>query len=382
MAREIRIGMVGYKFMGRAHSNAFFQVAHFFNLKVRPILKVVCGRHEAEVKEFAGRWGYQDYETDWRRQVERDDVDLVDISTPNNTHAEIAIAAARNGKAVFCEKPLASNVTEAEKMLESVRKNKVFHAVCFNYRRTPALSLAKKMIDEGKLGRIYHYRGVYLQSWAMDPGIPLIWRMQKGAAGSGALGDLGSHQIDLARWLVGEVAEVTGISETFVKERLVSRNETGLSASGGRKKAKVTVDDATLFLMRFKNGAIGSIETTRFAPGRKNYNWLEINGEKGTLVFNQEQLNELEYYDATESKETQGFRTISVTESVHPYFGAWWPHGHIIGYEHTFIHTAADLINAWAEGKTFQPNFHDGLACQKVLAAVEKSAIKRNWVRL
>ena len=383
MAKEIRIGLIGYKFMGKAHSNAFHQVGHFFSPKAKPVLKAVCGRHPEELKEMSKKWGYESYETDWRRLVKRSDIDLVDVTTPNDTHAEIAIAAANEGKAVFCEKPLALNLSQAEAMVKAVEKNKVFHAVCFNYRRVPALSLAKKMIFEGRLGRIYHFRGTYLQSWALDPNCPLIWRFQKENAGSGALGDLASHQVDLARWLIGEITEVSGLFETFVKERPVALSEGSLSAVGGKKTGKVTVDDATIFLARFANGAIGSFEATRFAPGRKNYNCLEINGEKGSLVFNLERLNELEYYDAKESDETGGFRTISVTEQVHPYFAAWWPHGHIIGYEHTFTHTVFDMLNAWAEGKkSSKPDFYDGLACQKVLSAVEESAREGRWVRV
>ena len=380
MSREIRIGLVGYKFMGKAHSNGWGQAARFFSTKARPVFKAVCGRHEAEVKEFSRNWGFESYETDWRKLIERPDIDLVDIATPNSLHAEIAIAAAQAGKAVFSEKPLALNVAQAEKMVQAVEKNKVFHGVCFNYRRVPALSLAKKIIAEGKLGRIYHIRAVYLQSWVMDPKFPLAWRLQKDQAGSGALGDLASHLIDLARYLVGEFVEVSGHSETFIKERPVSASGGGLSGQAGAKKEKVTVDDATIFLARFACGALGTFEASRFAPGRKNYNCLEINGEKGSLCFNLEQLNELEYYDATVPTETAGFSTISATESAHPYFSAWWPHGHIIGYEHTFTHTFFDLINAWADGKRFSPDFYDGLACQKVLSAVEESSVKRVWV--
>ncbi|MFH0796062.1 MAG: Gfo/Idh/MocA family oxidoreductase [Candidatus Omnitrophota bacterium] len=383
MAKEIRIGLIGYKFMGKAHSNAFHQVGHFFSPKAKPVLKAVCGRHPEELKEMSKKWGYESCETDWRRLVNRSDIDLVDITTSNDSHAEIAIAAANAGKAVFCEKPLALNLSQAEAMVKAVEKNRVFHAVCFNYRRVPALSLMKKMLSEGKLGKVYHFRGTYLQDWILDPKFPLVWRLQKEVAGTGALGDLASHQIDLARWLVGEIKEVVSLWSTFINERPVPTAEGGLSARGGKKTGKVTVDDATLFLARFANGAAGSFEATRFAAGRKNYNRLEINGEKGTLVFNMERMNELEYYDAKEPAETLGFKTIQVTEPVHPYLSAWWPPGHIIGYEHTFTHTVFDLINAWAEGKkSSQPDFYDGLACQKVLAAVEESAREGKWVKI
>ncbi|HNQ35645.1 MAG TPA: Gfo/Idh/MocA family oxidoreductase [bacterium] len=382
MNREIRIGLIGYQFMGRAHANAYQQAARFFDPKARSVMKAVCGRHQDGVEAFARRWGFESCETDWRRLVERKDIDLVDITTPNNLHAEAAVAAAEAGKAVFCEKPLALNLEQAETMLRAVSGNRVFNAVCFNYRRAPALALMKKLIAEGRLGRIYHLRGIYLQDWLLDPEFPLAWRMKKEVAGSGSLGDLASHQIDAARWLLGEFSEVCGRLQTFVKERPVATSEGNLAAVGGSKRGRVTVDDAVLFLARFRNGALGSFEATRFAAGHKNQNRLEVNGEKGSLIFNLERLNELEYYNTDDPEEARGFRLIQVTEPVHPYLSAWWPPGHIIGYEHTFIHTVLDVINAWAAGAPFQPDFKDGLACQRVLAAVSASAASGAWVKL
>ena len=276
MAKEIRIGLVGYKFMGKAHSNAYLNVARFFDLPAPPVMRAICGRSEAAVREVARRWGWESVETDYRRLVARDDIDLIDIATPNNTHAKIAIAAAKAGKHVVSEKPLAMNVAEAGEMLRAVTTAGVRHMVWFNYRRIPAIALARKLIQQGELGRIFHIRAAYLQDWIVDPGFPLVWRLRKAIAGSGAHGDLNAHITDLARYLVGEFESVVGMSETFVKERPLEAEASGLSARGGRKKGKVTVDDAALFLARFRNGAIGSFEGTRFATGRKNGERLEI----------------------------------------------------------------------------------------------------------
>jgi predicted dehydrogenase len=382
MAEGIRIGLVGYKFMGKAHSNAYLNVGRFFDLPKPPIMKAICGRSKGAVRAVAERWGWESVETDYRKLIERDDIDLIDIATPNSTHAKIAIAAARAGKHVVCEKPLAMDTAEARKMLAAVRKARVKHMVWFNYRRVPAIALAKKLIKEGELGRIFHVRAIYLQDWIVDPKFPLVWRLRRSIAGSGAHGDLNAHIIDLARYLVGEFASVVGMSETFIKERPLEAEASGLSARGGKRKGKVTVDDAVLFLARFRNGTLGSFEATRFAIGRKNGERIEINGEKGSLAFNFERMDELELYSAKDAPDRQGFKTIMVTEPVHPYMSAYWPPGHIIGYEHTFVNQAADLLTGIARNRRLSPDFEDGLRCQQVLDAVLQSAKRRRWVTI
>lgn len=382
--RKINIGLVGYKFMGKAHSNAYRKVAMFFDLPVEPVMKAICGRDEAAVKAAAEKFGWESYETSWEKLIERDDIDLIDITAPSNAHKEIAIAAAKAGKHILCEKPLALTLEDAEEMLEAVEKAGVKHMIGFNYRRCPALSLAKRMIDEGKLGKIYHFRGHYLQDFILDPNFPLVWRLRKDIAGSGALGDLGAHTIDIARWLVGEISEVVGMSETFVKERPLPLEMTGLSAtsSEGAEMGQVTVDDATAFLARFENGALGIFEATRFAAGHDNTNWFEINGSKGSIRFNFERMNELEYYSVDDEEGYRGFRTIQATHPSHPYMSAWWPAGHIIGYEHTFIHQVKDLLECIAADRMPSPNFFDGVECQRVLDAVERSIANRTWVKV
>ena len=369
---QLNVALIGYAFMGRAHSNAYRQVNHFFTPKHPARMKVLCGRTPDAVKTAASQLGWEETSTDWREVVRRKDIDIVDIVTPGDSHAEIAIEAAKAGKVVFCEKPLANTVKEAEKMLAAVKKAGVLHMVCHNYRRAPAVMLAKQLIDEGKLGTLYHYRGTYLQDWIVDPNFPLVWRLRKEAAGSGALGDIASHSLDLARFLVGEIAEVTGALETFIKERPLPDNP--------KKKGKVTVDDASASVVRFANGALGTIEASRFATGRKNYNRFEINGTKGSLVWDLERMNELELY--VESGPLSGFRTISVTDGKHPYVAAWWPPGHIIGYEHSFTHTVYDFLKAVAAGKSPRPDFEDGLRNQRVLDAIERSAATGQWINI
>lgn len=373
MSQTLNIGMIGYKFMGRAHSNAWRQVDKFFRLKARPLLKVICGRDEKNVKAVAGQLGWRDYSTDWREVIRRPDIDVIDINTPNDTHAEIAIAAARAGKAVLCEKPLAMNVAECRRMLTAVRKARVTHMVCHNYRRIPAIALAKKMIERGELGTLYHYRARYLQDWIVDPKFPLVWRLQKNLSGSGTHGDIHAHIIDLARHLVGEISEVSGLLHTFIKKRPLI---------GKRGMGRVTVDDAAMCLARFRNGAVGVLEATRFAPGRKNCIQIEINGSKGSLSFDFEDMNRLKFYRGGDPEAERGFRDILVTEPVHPYVGAWWPPGHIIGFEHTFVHTFADFLNAVTKGGRVSPDFEDGLHNQQVLEAVERSAKNRRWERI
>jgi predicted dehydrogenase len=359
--------------MGRAHSNAWRQVSRFFSPKLTPRLKVICGRDETAVRKASRQLGWEEWATDWRKVVSRPDIDIIDIATPGDTHGKIAIAAARAGKAILCEKPLANDVAEARAMLAAVRKAGVVNMLCHNYRRAPAVMLARELVARGKLGTIYHYRGTYLQDWPVDPNLPLLWRFRKSKAGSGALGDILSHSLDLGRFVLGsEIVEVAGALETFVKQRPLPDNP--------RKKGRVTVDDAALALARFDNGAIASIEGTRFAPGRKNYNRFEINGSRGSLAFHMERMNELEYYSLDDDPKVQGFRRILATEPGHAYFKSWWPAGHIIGYEHTFTHTVFDFLKAVASGKPVKPDFEDGVRNQLALEAIEKAAHTRRWV--
>jgi predicted dehydrogenase len=373
---EIGVGLVGYKFMGGAHSNAYRQVGRFFDLELSPKMRAICGRDEEAVKSAAATLGWEGYETDYRRLLERDDIQLVDISTPSNTHREIAVAALEAGKHVLCEKPLANSLDESREMLEAARRAGKINMICFNYRRAPAVQLAKKLLEEGRLGEIRHWRAVYLQDWILDPGFPLAWRLRKEIAGSGALGDLGAHLVDLAHFLVGPIEKVVGTAETFIKERPLEET------SGGAKMGKVTVDDAVAFLARFENGAMGTFEVTRLAPGRKNHNSFEINGSNGSLVFDLERMNELQMYFEEDPPEARGFRTVMVTEPEHPYVQAWWPPGHIIGYEHTFVHTVKDLLDGVAAGKSPAPTFEDGYRCQAVLDAVERSLESGTWTEL
>ena len=373
---EVNVALIGYAFMGRAHSNAWRQVSRFFSPRLTPRLKVICGRDRKNVQAAAGTLGWEESATDWREVIARPDIHIVDVSTPGDSHAEIAIAAAQAGKAVFCEKPLANTVKEAKAMVAAVRKAGVPNMVCHNYRRAPAVMLARELVASGKLGQIYHYRGTYLQDWVVDPALPLLWRFQKEKAGSGALGDILSHSLDLGRFVLGsEVTEVAGALETFIKRRPLLDNP--------KKKGRVTVDDAALSLVRFANGAIGSIEGTRLAPGRKNYNRFEVNGSKGSLAFNLERMNELEYYSREDEGSVQGFRDILVTEPGHHAFvKGWWPPGHIIGYEHTFTHTVFDFLQAVASGKRVRPDFEDGLRNQIVLEAIERASRSRRWIKV
>lgn len=371
---EINVALIGYAFMGRAHSNAYRQVAPFFSPRLRPRMKVICGRTRESVDAAARQYGWEEAATDWETVVRRKDIDLVDIATPGDLHAPIAIAAARAGKIVFCEKPLANSVAEAKRMLAAVNKAGVLHMLCHNYRRAPAVMLAKKLIEDGKLGDLRHYRGTYLQDWIADANFPLVWRLDKEKAGSGALGDIAAHSIDLARFLVGEIVEVSADLKTFVTERPLPGNP--------KKKGRVTVDDASQALVRFASGAIGTIEATRMALGRKNFNRFEINGSKGSLAFDLERMNELEVYLEADPPSVRGFRRVLVTDPSHPYVKAWWPPGHIIGYEHTFTHTVFDLLEAAADERLPTPNFVDGVQNQRVLQAMEQSSQRRRWVRV
>jgi predicted dehydrogenase len=386
MPKEIHIGLVGYSFMGKAHSHAYRDVAMFFDSGAVPVMKAICGRNETAVAAAAKKFGWEGYETSWKKLIERDDIHLVDISTPGDSHRDIAVAAAKAGKHVFCEKPLANTLSEARDMLEAVQKARVRHMVAFNYRRVPAVALARQLIEEGRIGKIYHWRAVYLQDWIMDPNFPLVWRLVKKQAGSGPHGDLNAHIIDLAHYLVGDIAEVVGADTTFIKERPLPETvdaSLGARAGGGRRRmGRVTVDDATLFLARFKNGAIGSFEATRFAGGRRNHNRFEINGSKGSLSFNLEKMNELQFYSRDDEPHIQGFREIIVNERAHPYIAAWWPPGHIIGWEHTFIHEVHDLLSAIVKGRPVHPDFEDGVKVQAVLEGVSLSAREKRWVKI
>ena len=372
MKRDVGVALIGYAFMGRAHSNAWRQVSPFLQPRVTPRMKVLCGRHQSACEAAAALLGWDECETDWRRVVERDDVDIVDICTPGDSHAEIARAAAAAGKVVLCEKPLANTVAEAQSMLDAVNSARVLHMVCHNYRRAPAVLLAKRIIADGRIGEIRHFRGTYLQDWIVDPEFPLVWRLRKDAAGSGALGDIGSHSIDLARFLVGEIAQVSGVLQTFIRDRPLPDDAS--------RRGAVTVDDAAAALLRFANGALGTMEATRMAPGRRNANRFEINGSRGSIAFDLERMNELQVYFSDDGPDVQGFRTINVTENVHPFGGKWWPSGHIIGYEHTFTHTVYDLLEAIADDRMPSPDFRDGLLNQKVLGAIEQSADEKRWI--
>ena len=380
---EIGVGLVGYKFMGRAHSNAYRQVASFFDVDPSPRMAAICGRDETGVREAANTLGWDSYETDYRKLIARDDIDLVDIVTPGNTHREIVLTALEAGKHVLCEKPLANTLSEAREMLTAARNAGTVNMVCFNYRRAPAVQLAKKLVEEGRLGKIRHWRATYLQDFIMDPSFPLIWRLRKEVSGSGALGDIGAHIIDLAQFVVGPIGEVVGMTETFIEERPLEEAGAGggLSASGGAETGRVTVDDAAAFLARFEGGAIGTFEATRFAAGRRNQNSFEVNGSKGSVAFDLERMNELEVFFVDDEADVQGFRTVNVTEPDHPYAGAWWPPGHILGYEHTFVHTIKDLMDGIKAGISPAPTFEDGYRCQAVLDAVERSAESRQWTR-
>ncbi|MFD2611301.1 Gfo/Idh/MocA family protein [Paenibacillus gansuensis] len=368
--RSIGIGMIGYQFMGKAHSHAYRDLPFYFGQDPYPAMKAIAGRDGRRVAEAAQRMGWDSYETDWRVLLERADIDVIDICTPNASHAEIAIAAAEAGKHILCEKPLALNASEAWTVLEAVRKAGVIHMICHNYRFAPAVLLAKKLITEGKLGRIYHLRATYLQDWLADPFAPYSWRMSKAVSGSGAHGDLASHSVDLARFLLGEIRAVSGLLPRFVSER----------PDPDGNPVQVDVDDASIFMAEFACGAAGTFEATRYAGGNRNGNRFEINGERGSLRWDMEKMNQLEVYFADDPAEVQGFRSVSCTENCHPYGGTYWPAGHIIGYEHTFIHVMHELVQGIERRVNPEPNFGDGLRNQLVLDAVEESSTTRQWV--
>ncbi|WP_053735434.1 Gfo/Idh/MocA family protein [Nocardia sp. NRRL S-836] len=378
------IAMVGHEFMGAAHSQAWRVAPRFFDLPVRPVMAVLCGRDPDRTGAAAARLGWAEAVTDWKSVLDRDDVHVVDICTPGDTHAEIAVAALDAGKHVLCEKPLANTVDEAVAMAEAADRaalRGVRAMVGFSYRRVPALSLARDLVAQGRLGRVHHVRAVYLQDWIVDPAAPLSWRLDKEKAGSGALGDIGAHIVDAAQFILGDtISEVSGTMETFVPQRPVAAAHSGLSGTAvSGETGPVTVDDAALFLARFTGGALGSFEATRFANGRKNALRIEVNGSAGSLAFDFEDMNVLQFFDGTEDAAVAGFRRIVVTEPGHPYVSAWWPAGHVLGYEHAFTHQAVDFVQAVAAGTDPAPSFADGLQVQRVLAAVETSATSRTW---
>lgn len=381
---SVRVGMVGYKFMGKAHSNAYRALPMFFPDRRKPHMKVICGRNKEAVAEAAQQFGWDEYTTSWEEMVNREDIDLVDINAPSNVHKEIALAAAEAGKHIYCEKPLALTLEDARKMLEAAERANIKHMVGFNYRFAPAVLLAKKLIDEGRLGKIYHFRAHFLQDWIIDPHFPLVWRLQKDIAGSGSHGDLGAHLIDMAHFLVGDFSEVIGMNKTFVKERPIPGEMTGLSATvdEGSEMGEVDVDDATLFLARFKNGALGSFESTRFAAGHRSTNRFEVNGSKGSVLFDFERMNELQVYFTDDEEDVQGFRRVLATDEAHAYSEAWWPAGHTIGYEHTFTHAFVEFMDAFQEDRNPQPSFVDGVKCQQVLEAVDLSIEERQWIQV
>jgi myo-inositol 2-dehydrogenase/D-chiro-inositol 1-dehydrogenase len=372
--KTLNVGMVGYGFMGRTHSNAFSQVPHFFQLEHRPVLKTICARSADKAQAFADQWGYESSTTDWRRLIDDKSIDLIDIASPNDTHMEIAIAAAQAGKMVMCEKPLGRNAAESAQMVEAVERAKVANMVWYNYRRVPAVTLAKQLIDEGRLGKIFHYRAKFLQDWTISKDLPQggqgLWRLDVGVAGSGVTGDLLAHCIDTAMWLNGGISSVTGLTETFIKER--HHNITG-------KTEKVGIDDASLFLSRFDNGSLGSFEATRYARGHKALYTLEINGEHASIFWDLHDLHRLQYFDHRDEGRTRGWRSVHITDGDHPYMNKWWVPGLQIGYEHTFIHQAADFIEGIETEKPAAPTFRDALATDLVTDAVLKSAKTGQW---
>jgi predicted dehydrogenase len=375
--KPLNVGLIGYGFMGRAHSNAFRKVSNFFDLDYEPVLKAICARDGGKAKAFAERWGYQSVETDWKQLIARDDIDIIDICTPNNTHAEIAIAAAKAGKMILCEKPLSMDGPEGEQMVAAVEKAKVPNMVWYNYRRIPAVTLAKKLIDEGKLGRIFHYRAKFLQDWTISPELPQggqgLWRLDVKAAGSGVTGDLLAHCIDTAIWLNGSIDKVSAMTETFIKER--THTLTG-------KVQKVGIDDACAFLARFKNGSLATFESTRYARGHKALYTFEINGENASIFWDLHDLHRLQYFEHRDEGQTRGWRSIHVTDGDHPYMKNWWVPGLAIGYEHSFVHQVADFLEGVAKKKPASPTFRDALETQYICDAVLKSGKTSQWEKV
>ena len=372
--QDLNVGMIGYGFMGRAHSNAYRKVNNFFDLKYSPVLKAACGRDQKNAKAFADKWGYESVETDWRKLIERKDIDAIDICTPNNTHKEIALAAAKAGKMILCEKPLSMNAADGEEMCKAVEAAKVPNMVWYNYRRVPAVTLAKQLIDAGKLGKIFHFRAKFLQDWTISAELPQggagLWRLDVNAAGSGVTGDLLAHCIDTALWLNGSIAKVTAMTETFIKER--KHTLTG-------KVEKVGIDDACAFLARFANGSLATFESTRYARGHKALYTFEINGEHASIAWDLHDLHRMQWFDHADEGIVRGWRSVHITDGDHPYMKAWWVPGLQIGYEHSFVHQVADFLEGLASGKAASPTFRDALETQKVCDAVLDSAKSGAW---
>ncbi|MCP4741089.1 MAG: Gfo/Idh/MocA family oxidoreductase [Actinomycetales bacterium] len=372
---SLGVGMIGYSFMGAVHSHAWRTVGRVFDLGVDVDMRVICGRNEEAVTAAAAKYGWQSAETDWRAVIARDDIDIIDVCTPGSSHEEIAVAALNAGKHVICEKPLANTVAEAERMAAAAQASSGKSMVAFNYRRVPALAYARELVRQGRLGRIFHVRAVYLQDWIIDPEFPLVWRLVKEEAGSGALGDLGAHIVDAAQFVTGsQITNVSGELRTFIDERPLVGETHLLEATKSAERGKVTVDDAALFLANFDNDAIGTFEATRFASGRKNGMAIEVNGEKASLRFEFESMNELWVHDHTVDGKDAGFRRVMVTEGDHPYVEGWWPPGHVLGYDHTFTHEFRDFVLDIVNDRAPEPSFADGLYVQRVLDAVERSA--------
>jgi len=372
--KKLSVGLVGYGFMGRAHSNAFLKVGEFFPSSYEIVRKAVCARDAAKAQSFAAQWGYESVETDWRKLVERTDIDLIDIASPNDTHRDIALAAAAAGKMVLCEKPLGRNSAESREMVEAVERAGVANMVWYNYRRVPAVTLAKRLVEEGRLGRVFHYRAKFLQDWTISADLPqggaALWRLDVNVAGSGVTGDLLAHCIDSAMWLNGPIAEVCALTETFIKER--RHNLTGAIEPVG-------IDDASLFLARFANGSLASFEATRYARGHKALYTLEINGERASIFWDLHDLHRLQYFDHRDEGLLRGWRSIHVTDGDHPYMKSWWVPGLQIGYEHSFVHQVADFLEGLERGEPARPTFRDGLATDLVCEAVLESARTRAW---
>jgi predicted dehydrogenase len=372
MKKTLNVAVIGSKFMGKAHSAAWRNAPKFYDLPYEPALKVVCARDPEATAAFAENWGYPETETDWRKVVSRDDIDIVDVCTPTDSHRDIATAAAEAGKHIFCEKPCALNYAQAKSMAEAADKAGVTHYLNHNYRRVPAVAFAKRLIDSGRLGEIYHWRGAYLQDWIMDPSFPATWHLQKKHAGAGPHYDLNSHAVDLSRFLVGEIKSVSAMMKTFISRRPLPGKGAGTFGAGETAASgmgDVDVDDASFMVMEFENGALGAIDASRFAGGRKNYNYFEVYGSKGSIVFNLERMNELEFIGLEDPADEQGFRTIQVTGGSHPYMSAWWAPGHIIGYEHTFAHAVKDFLEALKNASPVYPNLWDGARIMQVLDA-------------
>ncbi len=366
MNKPLNVAILGHRFMGRAHSNAWIKAPLFFDLPAKPVLKVATGRDQAALTEFAERWGWEETEQDWRQTIQREDIDIVDISLPTHLHFETALAAVKAGKHVFCEKPFTLTTAEAEELAEAAEAAGVVHYLNHNYQRCPAVALAKQFIDEGKLGTLYHWRGAYQQSWLIDPNKPVDWKLKKATAGAGPHWDLSSHAVDMALFLMGKIDRVHCLTKTFTKERPLAGNpdQTG----------EVEVDDASLMTVQFSNGGVGTIETTRYATGRRNHHTFEIYGSKGALTWDLEDMNRLKFWNESDEPSSRGWRDILATEPVHPYAAKWWPPGHVIGYEHGFVHAVADFVTAIGEGTSISPNFRDGVEIMRVLEAGLQSA--------